>query len=116
MHFPTLCQGMDCCLDTCFLKWDVDQGAGLFGEAVVEQISRAVGVVDLELYGFLARPLYVCTASSGSKEQMCMSVASMSPLIIHTEARHHYRCRKCAGDVSLEDPASGSLALRVLHI
>ena len=54
----------------CCLKWDVDQGAGLFGEAVVEQISRAVGVVDLELYGFLARPLYVCTASSGSKEQM----------------------------------------------
>ena len=47
---------------------------------------------------------------------MCMSVASMSPLIIHTEARHHYRCRKCAGNVSLEDPASGSVALRMLYL
>ena len=45
-----------------------------------------------------------------------MSVASMSQLIMHSEDRQHYRCRKCAGDASLEEPASGSLPLRVLHL
>ena len=79
-------------------------------------LLQAVRAVALELRGFLARPLYVCTASSGSKGQMCMSVASMSQLIMHTEGRQHYRCRKCAGDASLREPASGSLPLRVLHV
>ena len=68
----------------------------MFGEAVVEQISRAVGVVDLELYGFLARPLYVCTASSGNDNQRCMSFASMSQPSKHCEGRLHYRCGTCA--------------------
>ena len=80
------------------------------------EISQAVRVVALELCGFLARPLYVCTASSGSNGEMCMSVASMSKLVMHTEGRQHYRCRKCAGEVSLREPASGSLPLRVLHL
>ena len=70
----------------------------------------------LELCGFLARPLCGCTASSGSEGQMCMSVASMSQLIMHSEGRQHYRCKKCAGDASLREPASGSLPLRVLHL
>ena len=99
-----------------FLQWDADQGAGLFGESVAEKISQAVRAVDLELCGFLARPLYVCTASSGSEGEMCMSVASMSQLIMHSEGRQHYRCRKCVGDACLREPASGSLPLRVLHL
>ena len=68
----------------------------------------------LELCGFLARPLYVCTAPSGTEGQMCMSVASMSQLIMHSEGRQHYRCRKCAGEASLREPASGSLPLRLV--
>ena len=81
---------------------------------MAEKISQAVRAVALELSGFLARPLYVCTATSGSEGQMCMSVASMSQLIMHSEGRQHYRCTKCAEDASLGQPASGSLPLRVL--
>ena len=51
--------------------------------------------MDLELKGFLARPLYVCTSTSGSDSLMCMSVASMSHLIKHVERRVHYRCGNC---------------------
>ena len=71
--------------------------------------------VDLELQGFLARPLYVCTSTSGSDSLMCMSVASMSQLIKHVEGRLHYRCGNCVKKDAGE-PASGSLPLRVLHL
>ena len=45
-----------------------------------------------------------------------MSVASMSHPIMHTEGRQHYRCKKCAREASVGEPASGSLPLRVLHL
>ena len=80
------------------------------------KITKAVESVALELCGFLARPLYVCTAHSGSEGRMCMSVASMSHFIMHTEGRQHYRCKKCAREASVGEPASGSLPLRVLHL
>ena len=99
-----------------FCQWSADQGASLFGVIVATKISQAVRAVALELSGFLARPLYVCTATSGSEGQMCRSVASMSQLIMHSEGRQHYRCKKCAGEASLREPASGSLPLRVLHL
>ena len=88
----------------------------MFGESVAKKISQHVGAVALELRGFLARPLYFCTASSGSKGEMCMSLASMSQLVKHTEGRQDYRCRKCAANASEREPASSSLPLRVLHI
>ena len=62
----------------------------MFGEAVAELLADAVAAVDLELRGFLARPLYVCTSTSGRDSLMCMSVASMSKLIMHREGRLHY--------------------------
>jgi hypothetical protein len=99
-----------------FLHWEADQGAVLFGASVARKISKVVRAVELTLVGFLARPLYVCTAISGSEGKMCMSVASMSELIMHSEGRQHYRCKKCAGEPSLREPASGSLPLRVLHV
>ena len=71
--------------------------------------------MKLELQGFLARPLYVCTATSGSDSLMCMSVASMSELIMHEEGRLHYRCSNCA-KVDAGAPASGSVPLRVLRL
>ena len=71
--------------------------------------------VNLELRGFLARPLYVCTSTRGSGGLMCMLVASMSQLIKHVEGRLHYRCGNCAKKEAGE-PASGSLPLRVLHL
>ena len=80
----------------CFLQWDLDEGLQLFGESVANKISKHVRAVDLDLVGFLARPLYVCTAISGNKGEMCMSLASMSQLVKHTEGRREYRCRKCA--------------------
>ena len=79
-----------------FLQWHAGEGTELFGESVATRISLHVGSVGLELRGFLARPLYVCTASSGSNGEMCMSLASMSQLVKHTEGRREYRCRKCA--------------------
>ena len=100
----------------CFLQWDLDEGLQLFGESVANKISQHVRAVDLELVGFLARPLYVCTASSGSKGEMCMSLASMSQLVKQTEGRQDYRCRKCAENDSEREPASSSSPLRVLHL
>ena len=100
----------------CVLQWIAVEGAECFGESVAKKITQHVRAVALELRGVLARPLYVCTASSGSNGEMCMSVASMSKLVMHTEGRQHYRCRKCAEDVSEREPASGSLPLRVLYL
>ena len=99
----------------CFLQWDGEAGGKLFGEAVAKLLADAVAAVDLELRGFLARPLYVCTSTSGRDSLMCMSVASMSKLIMHREGRLHYRCGKCMAKDAGE-PASGSSPLRVLHL
>ena len=99
----------------CFLQWDGEAGSKLFGEAVAKLLADAVAAVDLELRGFLARPLYVCTSTSGRDRLMCMSVASMSKLIMHREGRLHYRCGKCMAKAAGE-PASGSSLLRVLHL
>ena len=77
-----------------FLQWDQAAGSKLFGDAVANLLADVAEAVDLELQGFLARPLYVCTSTSGSGSLMCMSVASMSQLITHTEGRLHYRCGK----------------------
>ena len=98
-----------------FLQWDSEAGAALFGEGVAGKVTDAVLAVDLQLCGFLARPLYVCTASSGSDSLMCMSVASMSQLIMHKEGRLHYRCGQCAAEDDGE-PASGSFPVCVLHL
>ena len=99
----------------CFLQWDGEAGGKLFGEAVAKLLADAVAAVDLELRGFLARPLYACTSTSGRDSLMCMSVASMSKLIMHREGRLHYRCGKCMAKDAGE-PASGSSPLRVLHL
>ena len=85
----------------------------VFGVRVAEKICDKVLTLNLELRGFLARPLYVCTA--GEYGRMCMSVASMSKLIMHSEGRQHYRCGNCAAE-DWGEPASGSLPLRVLHL
>ena len=74
----------------------------MFGEAVAGKIFRTVRAMALELCGFLARPLYVCTAPRGSEGEMCMSVASMSQLIRHAEGRLLYRCTKCAPGVKFD--------------
>ena len=84
----------------------------MFGDSVANKISQHVHAVDLELVGFLARPLYVCTAISGSKGEMCMSVASMSQLVKQTEGRQDYRCRKCVENASEREPASSSSPVR----
>ena len=58
-------------------------------------LADVAEAVDLKLQGFLARPLYMCTPTSGSDCLMCMSVAGMSQLITHTEGRLHDRCCHC---------------------
>ena len=88
----------------------------MFGESVAKKISQHVRAVALELRGFLARPLSVCTASSGSKGEMCMSLASMSQLVKQTEGRQDYRCRKCVENASEREPGSSSSPVRVLHL
>ena len=67
----------------------------LFGEAVAMLLADVAAAVDFELQGFLARPLYVCTSTSGRNSRMCMSVGSVSQLIAHDEGRLHYRCGNC---------------------
>ncbi len=98
-----------------FLQWDGAAGSKLFGEAVAKLLADVAAAVDLELQGFLARPLYVCTSTSGSDRLMCMSVASMSQLITHVDGRLHYRCGNCMKK-DAEQPASGNFPLRVLHL
>ena len=99
----------------CFLQWDCEAGRQLFGDAVAVLLADVTEAVNLELRGFLARPLYVCTSTRGSGGLMCMSVASMSQPIKHVEGRLHYRYGNCAKKEAGE-PASGSLPLRVLHL
>ena len=97
------------------LQWDGPAGLQLLGEAVVKLLADVATAMDLELQGFLARPLYACTASSGSDRLMCMSVALMSPQITHVEGRLHHRCNHCVQkDAGVT--ASGSFPLRVLHL
>ena len=78
-------------------------------------LSHVTARLDLDLHGFLARPLYVCTSTSGSDSLMCMSVASMSQLITHAEGRLHYRCGNCV-EKDAGQPISASVPLRVLHL
>ena len=98
-----------------FLQWDGAVGSKLFGETVVKLLTDVVEAVQLELKGFLAKPLYVCTSTSRSDSLMCMSVASMSKLTTHAEGRLHYLCGNCMQNDEGE-PASGSFPLRVLHL
>ena len=98
-----------------FLHWGLATGRNVLGRDVANLLADLADAVDLELQGFLARPLYVCTSTSGSDSLMCMSVASMSQLFTHVEGRLHYRCGQCAKKKAGE-PASGSLPLRVLHL
>ena len=78
-----------------FLTWDYQVGLKCFGERVVEWICDAVQCWDLEVAGFIARPLYVCTTKVGHNLRMCLSLASMSKLMTQSGERSHYRCRKC---------------------
>ena len=64
----------------------------------------------------LGRPLYVCTARPYEKtpDRLCMSTASMSPLMQLSAARKHYLCARCEKNVKA--PVSDSAPLRVLHL
>jgi hypothetical protein len=81
----------------------------------VKLLTDVVEAVQLELKGFLAKPLCACTSNSGSDSLMCMSVASMSKLITHAGGRLHYLCGNCV-QKDAGEPASGSFPLRLLHL
>ena len=116
--FPKALPG-NCVLSKCtrpsFSQWRGKVGSTLCGRAVADLLTNVAAAVDLELQGFLARPLYVCTSTIGSDSRMCMSVASMSQLITHEEGRLHYRCGHCVNK-DAGQPASGSSPLRVLRL
>ena len=103
------------CTHPTFLQWGWEAGSKLFGDAVADLLAVVSEAVNLELWGFLAPPLYVCMSTHGSGGLMCMSVASMSQLSKHVEGRLHYRCGNCATK-EVGEPASGSLPLCVLHL
>ena len=98
-----------------FLQWDGAVGSNIFGETVVKLLTDVVEAVQLELKGFLAKPLYVCTSTSRSESLMCMSIASMSKLITHAEGRLLYLCGNCVQEDEGE-PASGIFPLSVIHL
>ena len=98
-----------------YLQWDCETGSKLFGDAVADLLAVVSEAVNLELRGFLARPLYVCNSTHGSGGLMCMSVASMSQLMKHVEGRLHYRCGHCSKKDE-DELASGSLPLGVLRL
>ena len=83
---------------------------------VSKLIGDAARAVDVEVAGFLARPLYVCTnANPRSKNEMCMSIASMSRFVQQAQGQLHYRCSDCVAK-SAGVPVSDSTPLRVLHM
>ena len=98
-----------------FLHWDLGIGKLLFGDAVVQRFEEAAAAVSVELTGFVARPLYVCMnfRQDDQKHGFCMAVAYMSKLVQQEQVRFHYRCNNCA---ALSAPASGSAAMRMLHL
>ena len=54
---------------------------------LIGYVARAV---DIEVIGYLARPLYVCTNTCPSAQnEMCMSIASMSRFIEQAPGRPH---------------------------
>ena len=69
--------------------------------------------MGLDLVGFLARPVYVCTAKVGVHNQMCCSVASMSRLIRHSRGRLFYRCKRCL-DSEIGGVVSDEIPKRIL--
>ena len=99
-----------------FLQWESALGALLLGTKVCQLIGDAARAVDVEVAGYLARPLYVCTnASPTSKNEMCMSIASMSRFVQQAPGQVHYRCSDCVAK-SAGVPVSDSTPLRVLHL
>ena len=99
-----------------FLQWESALGALLLGTKVCQLIGDAARAVDVEVAGYLARPLYVCTnASPKSKNEMCMSIASMSRFVQQAPGQVHYRCSDCVAK-SAGVPVSDSTPLRVLHL
>ena len=80
----------------CFLLWDANVADIAFGKEVMSKLRQVAANVSLEIAGVLGRPLYVCTARLRGKspERLCMSTASMSPLMELPAARKHYLCAK----------------------
>ena len=94
-----------------FLQWDEATGRKVFGDVVADAF---LSMHCTSIAGFVARPLYVCTSTSGRENLMCMSVASMSERIMHVKIGH-YRCGNCAKKDAGES-ASGNSSLRMLHL
>ena len=103
-----------------FLQWSSDLGAALFGDEVRTLLGKVTSAVSLDVAGFLARPLYVCTNNrefpdTSTSPEMRMSIALMSKLAQQARGRLHYRCKDCIERAG-EEPVSDSSPLRVLHL
>ena len=102
-----------------YLQWEALDAGLVFGKKVMSKLAKAATAVSVDVTGVLGRPLYVCTApkapvSDSAPEWLCLSTATMSPLLQLAAARKHYLCAKCNNDGKA--PVSGSAALRVLHL
>ena len=102
---------------TSFLQWSPVVARACFGEKLVarfRKIMQDLGVVDA---GLIGRPLYACTAVKRNREgeRICMSAASMSPLLEFLEERKAWRCAACLGRKESE-PVSDSFPRRILHL
>ena len=102
-----------------FLQW-IDNPKGitraLFGNVLSDRVEQKMKYMDLELAGFVACPLYVCT-NHIEEGTMCMKVASMSRFIELGGGRGHYRCTACRQKQSADSAlVSDSAPLRILDM
>ncbi|CAK0799542.1 unnamed protein product [Prorocentrum cordatum] len=97
-----------------FLCWPGADADVPFGAAVSGVPRGRAGMVQKELAGVIARPLYQCTALVDG--HMCSNVASMSRFMQNPEGRPPCRCHDCAGRLqgAGDAPGSASAALRAL--
>jgi len=95
----------------CFLQWDAAVASMAFGPDVMAVFEKKAEVVNLKLYGVVARPLYACTAKPDGTP--CLQVASMSPLLEFPEERKEWRCASCRRNIA---PVTDSVPERFLRL
>ena len=68
----------------------------------MSKLQEVAEELDLEVFGVLGRPIYVCTARpyAENPKRLCMSTACMSPYIQLSAARKHYLCAKCKKELN----------------
>ena len=82
-----------------FLEWPAESVPNVFGTEVAQVFRQLASSVGLAWAGIVARPLYMCTAQipgATGKTELCMCLASMSPLIRTPNEHSAWLCKSCS--------------------